>query len=1262
MPNGRFDLFSPISASPLLSSHHQQQSPPSSGGRHLLSSPHKQQGPPSSGGHQETSISLISTHTIVDTPTRLDKGKKREGMRLNKAFCDESGQQVACSQELFGSPELPTQRGDDSTLVNSVPDSPILQTPPPDGNEQTSPVLKSPQSPESPTEETMVATEDIPAIIGTGCEQPKVTSSTNQPTTVSPPATVKDSSTACESFLPTYKESLSKRRCSTNTFLYPSSRRPSIRPCQAVQESCRDVKGVECSVQGLPRPPWLRSRRKRNASSSVAPPEKKILQSSSGQDGTGGPGGQEQESTTRDCSSQETSTHSSDTVQNGDLTSEENVAVTVECKVVQPVADVRESHAPELHGMSGSPLNQPHQQPVAAGPEHVPMECDYPSPPPPRPPQLVGFTTASGHSLQISTQGMRRARELMADSEDEVPTPVSNREDLASPAVVPPPDMSVAQPFTGFQTASGRSLSISEKALQKAHQFLSEDGEDQHSNIATPLTSKTKTHQSVHTPHLPPTPQSVPTDKKTALITPSCTLPPRGTLSTGKLRTRGTARQTKPFKAPRPANSVSKEEESAKIARLLHGMRRAGAGSDLVATPPALGGRETPSLATTSGVEFSTGSGRKLSISAASYQRAQQLVSEDKENGIATPDLGRPPPPLNWGFQSASGKRLKVSTQALEKAHSLFAGMDDESNSLFVPNEAAPEGHLPGPSAVHSDHQSYTGGELGQDDIDEFAAFTQVHFQGPGGQALTVDEGTDVGPLTPTTAVGGGGGKGEHTEREEEMDQEGDDYFSTQVVKQFLNFSADEEDNTQPVGSPSQIEPTPPSSSQGHPSIQHCSPEREDGEVLYHTDPLGGGPPISSIASGGTSGDDSSKHDKLAKETHTSFCQQTTSASLIDELFGIVDSEACPTDPAEVESAFHDGPSRVTEVEFLERGGVSEGGCSGGVRLDPKDGISAGIVESVATMEEVCGEQPGADSSVTTAEVETSSVEGAIADQHREEISVERENHGQDDTVGTSVVDTSERPCSGLMTASGRKITVSESALSAARAALYSSSPPPTTTHGTTAEPRDHLLLPIRAQLQTAGGRPVSISEESLKTVKFVLNTSHSPSSSSGSQQTTSPKATDEVTTCRDDQKHKLPSSFPGLQTASGRPVPVSEAALKAVRQADSTAPDREGSPDLQQQVATCTSTDDPGTSTDGEVNSQPSSVSGVAPRLTPHFRPLTTHKTLASSKLTVRYKPVFKSGQQTHPAPPPPSPILPTPSLTVSQPVTRALHSTPEG
>lgn len=1232
----RFDL-SPISASPLLSSQHQQQTPPSS-----------------EAHHRDTSVSLISTHTIADTPTRSHQRSECCSVRLNKVFCDESDHQVTCSdhqvtcsQELFGSsPEVSRERDYTVCPVSSVPDSPLLQTPHslPDGNEQTSPTLE--EVPPSPTSHVGEATEDVPAADGDISEEKHINLSTNPPATSSQPLTVMDTSTTCETFLTVQQESLSKRRCTTNQFLYPSSRRPSNRPHQAVHESsrtCLDEKGVECSVQSLARPPWLRGRRKRNASTSAAPPEKKMLQNSNRDGGIIGPGSQEQ-TLSMDSNRPEKSSHSPACNQQGyGLTSGESVAATEESTGAQPVGGVGGSHGPAPHSSFLS--NQSSQLPVTEDsekPEQVPMECSCPSSPPPRPP--VGFTTASGHSISISAHGIKKARELMA--EDEVHPVVINRKEVTEPAVVTIPDTnkSVAASFTGFQTASGHSFSISEKALEKARQFLSEDDEDQHRTL---LTSKRRT-QSVSRPFLPSVPQSVPTSTKTVPRTPSSTLPPRSTLSTGRLRARG-AHQTRPFKAPRPASSVSKEEESAKISRLLHGMRRAGAGSDYV--PP---GRE---VATTPRVEFSTGSGKKLSISAASYQRAQQLVNEDKENGIATSDLSTTP--LNRGFKSASGKVMAVSTKAMERAHTLFAGID-ENKSLVAPTPMVPEPdidvHTPGPSAVHDDQCFYTGGELGREDIAEFAAFTQVQFQDTGGMSQATDEGST---LSPSPVVRDKKGWEEDKDGEngrEEMEQEGDhsEYFSTQVVKQFLDFSEDDEDTEQLVTSTSLKNPTLPSS-EGQPAIQ---PHREKGEVVCHTAPAGRESTSDNCC------DDSSN---VAKETLSSFCQQTTTSSLIDELFGLGDSESCSV---EVKSAFREEPfavstsQRVTEieaknqVEFLEQV-VSEGESSGDVTVC-RSGESGATVEEEA---EIHREQPEASNPLTigkdtTEEAVLSSV--AIANDNSVENGLKTVDqiHTQQDTTGTPV-DTSERatlPFSGLMTASGKKIAVSDTALSAARAALHTS--PPST--------------PIRAQLQTASGRAVSISEESLKAVKCVLNTI--PSSSSESQLTIHTAANEtgifqETLT----QTCKIPSPFPGLQTASGRAVKVSEAALKAVREADSTTSGcspGEDSPAVQQaagegqpsaeEVAglpyTSTAAHIPSTGTDVRASS---SADGVAPRITPHFRPLAMHKALPSSKSTVRYKPVFKRGHQTHRVSPSPSPAYPTPSLPVRQ---QGLHSSPIG
>ena len=83
---------------------------------------------------------------------------------------------------------------------------------------------------------------------------------------------------------------------------------------------------------------------------------------------------------------------------------------------------------------------------------------------------------------------------------------------------------------------------------------------------------------------------------------------------------------------------------------------------------------------------FKTASGSELIVSSEAMERAQKLVAEDKKNGMST-DTGSPLLVSNrkrqhlvTGFKTASGSELIVSSEAMERAQKLVA--EDKENGM----------------------------------------------------------------------------------------------------------------------------------------------------------------------------------------------------------------------------------------------------------------------------------------------------------------------------------------------------------------------------------------------------------------------------------------------------------------------------------------------------------------------------------------------------------------------------------------------------
>ena len=974
------------------------------------------------------SVSLISSHTVLDTPTSMRRRADRESVGLDKAFCEEGGHQVSCSQELFGSPEVFEEEREETdndpvpAMISSIPDSPRPQTehtnspppPKPDSSvdhshhmlhsgshggscdalparDVSSELTESPNrqlgAVEQSGQPTCVQSEQHGA---EAAESSVVSPCTDQQQHLSQPAsvpTLKADTPAPAATHPPItcsEPSAKRRRVAAKTFFYPGSKQLGRRKPRArkVHQGMLEVQEVECSVMespGLPLPSGVRNQRKRSTSDSVAPPGKRPhlhavggdtevseaqLQDDEGEDGTGGrPAGKlcvaavtsaevaipniKTEVLSSEAAAditaatqsvrvdlpQAVSSAAQKSAENADkssagsssilsLSTSNQLPVPAEqrMQLVQSTlsrtvhAPIRlrgsGSRAPGLRRMSvrrestpveGGAYRRPSLQETepAADQERVAHSLSSPPPaPPPCPPPAtpplpttfppsVGFQTASGRSIQVSAKGMERAQRLMADEAEgkehggsERKLPSRSTYTFMSPRLPAPGLTASLTPSTGFQTASGRSVSISEKGMLRARRLLHEEIAEKEESPKLPVSPAALCERGTASPVLPqtgqdtlpttplpsrplphPLLQGAPTEGKVGgatFRTPSTgpshppawstgpTSPPAW--STGGLRARG-LRRGKPFKAPRLASSVSREEEQAKTAHLLQSLRRAGAGTD----PVEPGGEghstepQTPAVHIESG--FSTAGGRRLSMSASSFRHAQKLMAEEKEDRGATMETPTAPPldgpvpflpPLSCGFQSASGKGLQVSAKAMERAQSLFSDISDgDTSTTTLPGDhhpitgSAPEHAGTAHLSVLTQHSqsSFTVEDLDREDIDNLTAFTQVQFP-PRGQEEGVtgvgirdgrcgDDRTDASrpsshPL-PVLGIDGASGngvpgaeegeeKGEKKEAEEDVKEEEEEeeedhsaYFSTQVVKQFLDFSNEEEDDNKSV-------------------------------------------------------------------------------------------------------------------------------------------------------------------------------------------------------------------------------------------------------------------------------------------------------------------------------------------------------------------------------------------------------------------------------------------------------------------------------
>lgn len=247
-------------------------------------------------------------------------------------------------------------------------------------------------------------------------------------------------------------------------------------------------------------------------------------------------------------------------------------------------------------------------------------------------PLFSGFKTAAGSNIAVSEQSLKKAKQLIGSQLqlEEIDSPEHKQSEvMLSPKPVPMEDSTESKSVatTSYNTPSVRLNQPDEIKFIKSSSSIS--------NFVTPVSSRVEV-----------TPQ------------PSATTIPRRS---------GRRTATKPFKAPRKSTDVSHAEEQASVSRILRSFRTYGAATDPPTNKLTRSRIQKPSVDT----GFQTASGAKLTVSRDAMEKAQKLVSEDKENGIAADDVAGSSPLLDskrmgeriaTGFTTTSGKGLSMSS------------------------------------------------------------------------------------------------------------------------------------------------------------------------------------------------------------------------------------------------------------------------------------------------------------------------------------------------------------------------------------------------------------------------------------------------------------------------------------------------------------------------------------------------------------------------------------------------------------------------
>jgi hypothetical protein len=254
----------------------------------------------------------------------------------------------------------------------------------------------------------------------------------------------------------------------------------------------------------------------------------------------------------------------------------------------------------------------------------------------PDPSVVQGFSTASGKKVSVSATALNRAKLLL--SEEESCTELVNETEVPELKEKEEPHPPV---FQGFSTASGKKVSVSATALDRAKLLFSEE------EFYTQL-NKDETE----VPEL-----------KQKEVPDSPILQGFSTASGKKVSVSATAldRAKLLFSEEEFCTQLNKDETEV----------------------PELKQKEVPDLPVLQG--FSTASGKKVSVSATALDRAKLLFSEEEscteliKDGIDVPELKQmvePHSPVLQGFSTASRKRVSVSATALNRARVLFSEVE----------------------------------------------------------------------------------------------------------------------------------------------------------------------------------------------------------------------------------------------------------------------------------------------------------------------------------------------------------------------------------------------------------------------------------------------------------------------------------------------------------------------------------------------------------------------------------------------------------
>ena len=234
----------------------------------------------------------------------------------------------------------------------------------------------------------------------------------------------------------------------------------------------------------------------------------------------------------------------------------------------------------------------------------------------------VGFTTASGNSVAVSKESLKKARKILGDVESEGQQ--SKGKEINKKHEIPYSTAAVKDSPVGFTTASGNSVAVSEASIQKAKRFLSDKENDDCSKKGTSLSN----------------------------------------ISNFGFSTAA-------------GNEIAVSEESLKKARMiLNEVDNEGHRSEIITVNEKQNYPCSTTSTTNANIGFTTASGNNVTVSEASTQKARRILGDKinkEEMSFRT---------VSIGFSTASGNEIAVSRESLKKARRILDELDNKEPQL----------------------------------------------------------------------------------------------------------------------------------------------------------------------------------------------------------------------------------------------------------------------------------------------------------------------------------------------------------------------------------------------------------------------------------------------------------------------------------------------------------------------------------------------------------------------------------------------------